>query len=357
VRRAALVSAKLGALVTARWGPGPRTTESFAPGAALVDPAGGGADDRSTAWLYVARGAARALGGALVWAERKQIDEIHLLTDDEAPLLARRAGHFADPAPTVWQVTREGLIEAEAEPMPGSPGAGPSGVSGLGRANGHGPLSAPDLVDVLARAGVEVVTEAGIVRGEVNGLEVARIIDGETTGGVPLDGPALEVGVGAADRELTAMLHGDTAPVDQLSRAADIVRQHRRPDALRHPLNQLVPERWLRAVLVRRPEAIGLAELHPAEGTRPRPNLRDVDVAVATGVTPEGRSVVVACSVGVDLELVPAAADARAMLDPSAELWLVVPERDQHPVTRRLADRLRSPARLVTVSDDWRRLT
>jgi hypothetical protein len=355
VRRAALVSAKLGALVTARWGPGPRTTEQFAPGAALVDPAGGGADDRSTAWLYLAQGAARALGGALVWAERKQIDEIHVVADDDAPLLARRAGLFADPAPTVWQVTPEGLIEAE--PAPGSPATGSNGASGLARTNGHEPVSAPDLVGVLARAGVEVVTEAGIVRGEVNGLEVARIVDGVTTGGIALDGPALEVGVGAADRELTAMLHGDAAPVDQLSRAVDIVRQHRQPDAPRHPLNQLVPERWLRAVLVRRPEAIGLAELHPAEGTRPRPNLRDVDVAVATGVTPEGRSVVVACSVGVDLELVPAAADAREMLDPGAELWLAVPERDQHPVTRRLADRLRSPARLVTVSDDWRSLS
>jgi hypothetical protein len=348
VRRAALVTAKLDALVTAHWGPGPRRTESFAPGAALVAPADG-EGERRTAWLYVADRPERALGAVLVWSGRREIDELHVLVDEGAPLMARRAGLFADPVPSVWQVTKSGLVEAEPEPLPGSLAA-----------NGHRPVPvpvlAPDLVEVLARVGVEVVTEGGIVRGEVNGLEVARIIDGETTGGVPLDGPALEVGVGAADRELTAMLHGDAPPIDQLSRAVDIVRQHRRADAPRHPLNQLVPERWLRAILVGRPDVIGLAELRPAEATRPRPNLRDVDVAVATGKTSEGRSVVVACSVGIDVELVPAAADARAVLDPTAELWLVVPERDVHPVTRRLADRLRSPARIVTVGDDWRHL-
>jgi hypothetical protein len=200
------------------------------------------------------------------------------------------------------------------------------------------------------------VTEAGIVRGEVNGLEVARVVHGQTTTGIPIDRPVLEVGVGAADRELTAMVHGDVPPADQLARAAGIVRQHRQADAGRHPLNQLVPERWLRAVVVRNPDLVGLAGLRPAEGTRPRPNLRDVDIAVGEGETPDGSPVVVACSVGIDVELVPAAADARAMLDPDAALWLVVPERDDHPVTRRLAARLRAPARVVIVPDTWRSL-
>jgi hypothetical protein len=190
----------------------------------------------------------------------------------------------------------------------------------------------------------------------VNGLEVARSVHGETTAGVPLDAPLLEVGVGAADRELTAMVHGEASPIDQLARAVGIVRRHRRPDAPRHPLEQLVPERWLRAVLVRDPGLVGLAELRPAEGTRPRPNLSDVDVAVALGATHDGAPVVVVCSVGIDVEMVPAAADARALLDPAAELWLVVPERDDHPVTRRLAGRLEVPARVVTVPDAWRSL-
>jgi hypothetical protein len=33
---------------------------------------------------------------------------------------------------------------------------------------------------------------------------------------------------------------------------------------------------------------------------------------------------------------------------------LVVPERDDHPATRALAQRLRNPAEVVALSGDWR---
>jgi hypothetical protein len=354
VRRATLATAKLDALVRSRWGEGPRSPEGFALGAALVGPSGGAESGSAgsagpregggtTAWLYIVDVAHRALGAALVWAERREVDELHVLADDEAGVLARRAQWFAAPRPTVWQVDGTSLTAAEPAPPPPPP---------------HlvAPETVPELVDALTDAGVEVVTEAGMVRGEVHGLEVARIVHGETTAGVPIDAPLLEVGVGAADRELTATVHGGMSPIEQLGRAVDIVRRYRRPDAPRHPLNQLVPERWLRAVLVRDPSLVGLGSLAPAEGARPRPNLSDVDVAIAKGATPEGTPVVVACSVGIDVELVPAAADARALLDPDAELWLVVPERDDHPITRGLAARLAAPARVLTVPDAWRSL-
>jgi hypothetical protein len=58
--------------------------------------------------------------------------------------------------------------------------------------------------------------------------------------------------------------------------------------------------------------------------------------------------------VGVDLDLVPHAADVRGWWDPGAELLVVVPERDAHPVTGQLVERLHGPARLVTVPDGWR---
>jgi hypothetical protein len=67
-----------------------------------------------------------------------------------------------------------------------------------------------------------------------------------------------------------------------------------------------------------------------------------------------GLEVVVACSVGIHLDLVPAAADARLALAPEARLVLVVPERDAHPVTRALAERLQHPAHLVALPGDWR---
>ena len=192
------------------------------------------------------------------------------------------------------------------------------------------------------------------MRGEVFGLEVARIVHGTTSTGTPIAVPVIEVGVGHADREMTAMVHAGLPPIDQLHRVRAIVLEHRRPDALRHQLNQLAPERWLRSLLVRDPGRIGCAELRPAPPAVPRPNLRDPAVAFALGVDAAGDAVVVAFSVGVHLDLVPAAADARAALAPGARLLLVLPTRDAHPVTQALAARLLDPAELVTIDDDWR---
>jgi hypothetical protein len=341
--RAALQAVKLEALVLSRWGRVDRRRETFPRGAALAG------EDGRTIWVYVAEDPARGLGAALAWADRRGLgeaagSELHLMVDEEAGVLARRAGQFTSPDISVWSIVGASLVPAEPAPAPAP-------------APAHPPQGPPpqDLVDLLLDTGVEVVVEGGVVRGEVNGLEVARIVHGETTAGVPLDRPLLEVGVGAADRELTAMVHGELTPREQLARVAAIVRDHRRPGTPRHPLNELVPERWLRAVLCRDPASIGLAELRAAEGARPRPNLRERGIAVAVGTAAGGGApVVVVCSVGVDLDLVPAAADARLAADPDAELWLVVPERDDHPITRRLAGRLRSPARIVPVPGDWR---
>ena len=201
-----------------------------------------------------------------------------------------------------------------------------------------------------------------MVRGEVEGLEVARIVHGVTTAGEPIEEPRLEVGVGKADRELTAMVHSGLPAIEQLTRVTEIVRGHRRPGAPRHPLNQLVPDRWLRAVLCRAPGVIGLATLRPAEGARPRRNLAERDVALAVGEDAAGDPVVVACSVGIALDLVPTAADGRLAIDaaggmhadtPPSRLMLALPERDDHPGTRRLAARLRDPAAVVAVAGDW----
>jgi hypothetical protein len=273
-----------------------------------------------------------------VWAARQGATEVHVLVDDDAAVLARRATCFRD-APHVWMI--EGATLRQAPPAPPA-------VAALAPA-------APELAELLVDAGLEVVVESGIVRGEVNGLEVARIVHDRTTTGVPLDAPIIEVGVGHADRELTAMLHGKLSPVDQLERVAEIVRSHRQADADPHPLRHLAPERWLRARLVAEPARVGLTRLRSMAPAVPRPNLRDRAVAMALGETAEGEEVVVACSVGVDLDLVPAAADARLSIAPEARLVLVMPERDAHPVTVELAARLAQPAEIITVDDDWRR--
>lgn len=326
--RSRLLSAKVRALVTAAFGAGERDDRDFPGGAALL------AVDR--AWVLLDEQPLRAFGPAVVWAERAGAAEVHLLAETHAGVLARRAACF-DRAPHVWRI--DGAELAPAEPAPPAPvPAAPA---------------APELAELLVDADLEVLVEDGVVRGEVLGLEVARIVHDTSTAGVPLDEPLLEVGVGHADREMTAVIHAGLTPTDQLARVAAIVRAHRHPGAERHPLNQLARERWLRALLVATPEALGLRALHPADPALPRPNLRDRAVAIATGDDPTGAPVVVACSVGVDLDLVPAAADARLRHDPEARLVLVVPERDAHPVTRALAGRLHGQAEVVTVPDDW----
>jgi hypothetical protein len=334
-RRAGLLGAKLAGLVRAHFpdaGSGIDRVPGDLPGAAsLVEGRRG--------WVLLDHDPVTAFGPSLVWAGRRGIGELHLLTESDAGTLARRATCF-DAPPVVWQISGTDMSEAAPDPVPAPRPASP----------------APELAEQLIDAGLEVVVEDGIVRGEVNGLEVARIVHGRTTAGVPIDEPQLEVGVGKADRELTSMLHAGMSPTEQLARVVEIVRRHRQPGAAPHPLNQLVKDRWLRARLVANPSHIDLAELRPVETAVPRPNLRDAGSAAGLGRTPSGELVVVVCSVGIHLDLVPAAADTRMAVDPGAPLWLALPTRDAHPVTEALATRAVPPAALVAIDGDWRDL-
>lgn len=323
--RSALLAAKLRTLAGAPEG---AARADFPGGAALIAGQAG--------WVLLEDGPLKGFGGALVWADRAGVSDLQLLVPaPEAPVVARRASCF-EPRPDVRAVD----------------GTSTSPVSAAPPAVAADAPSAPELAELLVDADLEVFVEDGIVRGEVLGLEVARIVHDTSTAGTPLEAPLLEVGVGHADREMTAVIHAGLTPVDQLARVVEIVRAHRRPGAERHPLNQLAPERWMRALLVADPSPVGLLDLRPADPAVPRPNLRDRAVAIGLGHD-AGGAVVVACSVGVDLDLVPAAADARLMHAPDARLVLVVPERDDHAVTRALAARLRQPAEIVTVPDDW----
>jgi hypothetical protein len=87
-----------------------------------------------------------------------------------------------------------------------------------------------------------------------------------------------------------------------------------------------------------------------------RTDLRQPAPAPAGGVDLSGRPIVVVCSTGIDVDLVPAAADARLSDGRDARLVLVVPEGDDHPVTHALAAALADPAEVVTLPGDWRAL-
>lgn len=292
-------------------------------------------------WLLVdAESGARSLGGALAWFLRNGVGTMNLVLRDEpsAAIASRRAVLFTNPV-RVWRSTSAGPVEVQ-------PGATPT----VGQAvDPESELFEP----LLREAGLDVVVEDGIMRGEHLGLEVARV--------APLEDPAdgsprveLRVGVGRFDQEASALVNEHRSPLDTMKAARDLVARHRRGGVGVHPANQLVPERWLRSVVIADPSLIGASDLVSVEPVPPRANLREQSVAPMLGHDLDGRQIVAVASCGVDLDLVPAAADARAAHAPDARLVLVTPERDRHPITVELAGALRSPAEVVAVPDDWK---
>lgn len=305
--------------MTSTAGPADRRSVAFPGGAALAGDDG--------VWVLADAEPARALGPALAVARKAgSSGPVNLVTEHAAGLLARRASLFAEP-PVVWLATGAALERAEPEPLPVIPPLDPR-VAGFAAR--------------IVAAGADPVVEHGRLIGEVHGLEVARVVVGA-------DGPHLEIGVGRFDREANALIGGtDLAAVVQL------VRRHRDLRADTHPLNLLARSRWLRSKLLADPVLVGADHLAPLAPTVEPPDLRTPWPAPAVGVDGDGRPLVVVASVGVDLDLVPAAADARLAAFPEqagvrARLVLVVPPGDAHPVTIALAAALAEPAEVVVV--------
>lgn len=284
-------------------------------------------------WVLADERPERALGGALAWGRHAGVGELHVLGGEATGVLARRASAFASP-PAVWRIEGRSLEPASPAPV----GAEPPLASDVAAFAG-----------LIRRAGAEPVIEHGVLSGEVLGLEVARVVTGD-------GGARLEVGVGGHDREAQRLVHGDRPPAEALARAVAAVLDVRRPGAPEHQMNRLAGERWLRAILVRRPELVGAGRLAPVPSPVLRTDLRRPAPAPAAGVDLDGRPLLVVCSTGIDVDLVPAAADARLADGRSPRLVLVVPEVDDHPLTRTLAAALVDPAEVVALAGDWRRL-
>ena len=315
-RRAQLLSAKLRALA------GSAGADGLAP---LGFPGGAAASGSGTLWVLGDGLGAGLLGPALAVALRgpDTYDRLVVITDDagDAAVIARRAAEFATPA-TIEAASVDGTSLAFLEAM---------------RASEARFASKNEWEDVIRAAGADVVWEHGVLTAEVRGLEIARMEDG-----------VLAVGVGKHDREGHRMANPDADPVVALKSLADRVRLERTADAPQGLMTSLARERWLRSVVIAHPELVGATQLAAVEPPLPRADLRVTSIAPALG-----DGLVVACSVGVDPDLVPSAADVRAMHAPGAELVVVVPEGDDVASTHRLAAALRRPARVVTVPADW----
>ncbi len=301
----------------------PAEASGFGRGAALV------AD--GTAWVLLDEHPERGLGAALAWASRQaDVGDVAIIAEAATGVLARRAALFSTPA-TVWHAVERVLVPAVAEPYPTVADIDP--LHAIWR-------------PVIAEGGAEPVEEHGVLAGEIRGLEVCRVVTDAHTGET-----RLEVGVGVHDRESFMTLHGNRPTVEALAGVVDAVARHRSVGAPLHPLNRLGAERFLRWQVLQQPERVGAARLRVADPPVPRANLKDPVPCVAIGESPSGEALVVVCSVGIDLDLVPFAVDARQMHlpdAPDAVVVLLVPERDASPVTRRLAEQAVGPVRIVT---------
>ncbi len=206
---------------------------------------------------------------------------------------------------------------------------------------------------LLTLYGLGTILGAGIyvLVGEVAGLEVCRVVDDPH-----LDVTRLEVGVGAHDREAFQMLHGDRPTVESLARIVAAVSQRRHPGAAPHPLNQLAAERLLRWRAEHDPGLVGAASVTRIDPPVVRANLKDPVPCAALGRDADDEPFLLVFSSGVDLDLVPYAADARLLAEAmqtgvggASRLVLVTPQRDHLPVMADLSGRLRQPAEFVSL--------
>ena len=315
-RRAQLLSAKLKVLAATAGADG------LTP---LGFPGGAAASGDASLWVLGDDLGATVLGPALTLALRADptCERLVVIADAaaDAAVIARRAAEFARPSTIDAASVDDTSLTFCASNSVLSPEFDAQNA----------------WTDVIRSVGADPVWEHGVLRAEVRGLEIARVEDGE-----------LAVGVGRHDREGHRMANPDADPINALQSLADRVRLERTADAPSGLMTSLSRERWLRSIVCAHPELVGAPALVPVEPTLPRDDLRSRAIAPALG-----DGVVVACSVGVDPDLVPSAADVRAIHAPEAELILVVPEGDDVVSTHRLAEALKRPARVVTVPSNW----
>ena len=340
-QRARLLVAKLAALVRTERG---LESEPTATGSVVAASADG------TAFVLLEDGSPGGLGGALLWASRRDAEALVLFVDSDAGRLARLATYFDTPTLPIQVRAVTGATSVEAEPEP-APAPLDDLVGDAGSA-GAPADETEEIIEMLRAEGLEVVVEHGVLRGEVLGLEVARAVVWPSEVGGD-DRLHLEAGVGRFDRDAVAAVHPDEDPAVALARSADAVRRHRYPGAPAHPLSLLARERWLRADLLADPSLVGAASLRPADMTTEPAGMKDTHPAAAIGETADGEALLVICSTGFDLALVPLAADTRALHDPAARLVIAVPERDLHTATAELVGLLAVPAELVAVPTGW----
>ena len=277
-------------------------------------------------WVYVPTVVPGVVGTAVVWAAAQNCTTTNVIVDEGAGALAHAATGFNAP-PVVWLA--EGRSISKAEPI--APIIEPA-------------PTCPAMTAELATAGLDVVADHGVWIGEINGLEVARV-------GMREGECSIDIGVGAYDQFASAALSPDRDVAESLQTVLSMVAPHRSAESTPHALGRLVRSRWLRAQLVRNPSSIGLDSLNPIPLLHERPGLNEAQPAAALGANSEG-SVLVVCTVGLDLGVAETAAGLAALHQPDS-IVVALPERDRHQRIIDSVASLAAPSKVVAVEGEW----
>lgn len=271
----------------------------------------------------------RSFGSAVLWASNAGVHELTLMVDPAAGPAdqARRAETLAIQT-HVYEVDGSQLVPARPAPT-------------------YSAVSAPSHTDVgmafLLDAGLDIITDHGVVIGEYLGLEVARMVPNS-------DGGEIQVGVGAVDREANRVLHGGTITAEVLSRVIAEVAMYRRPGGAFHPLGQMARERWMMHSLINDPSQVELREIARVESASARRGLR-TDSSAAGIADADGHRVLVVTTVGVDVALIGAIADLISRDTPDRVVVVSSPPM-MLPLSRSL-DWLSVPVSIAEITPPW----
>lgn len=321
-RRSRLLSAKLSALIVQQLEVDASSfaAETCGLGTAVIS------DD--AVWILIEGDSSRSLGPAIAWSS-KYARPLHLVADNHAEILARRASGFTMPI-SVWQIEDTRLRPALPQPH-------------VEKVNA--PSSHTDFISLIADAGAEPLQEWGVVTGEVRGLEICRVVDD------PHSGVArLEVGIGAHDRETFALVHQDRPIEESIASVVDIVGVHRTEGAPFHPYNHIAPERFARWRALQTPAMLGFASLAAVDPPEPRTNVKDSVPCVALGNDASGTTTAVVFVHGIDLDVVPFAIDA-AKKHSCARVMIVARPQDVLAPLRVMADAASLPTSFSSMSE------
>ena len=294
----------------------------------LTDASGNGIRNNSTLWVIADEETPENLLGAslLELTTQDGLDLVIFFEDLQNAQVTQRRASVLNPPPSIFFLS-------DGKPVPVEP------IAITGRDNVQ---TAPSEFDELClKFGLQSICECGTWKGEILGLEVMRVTDGE-----------IEVGVGKFDREANSLISSGRPLSEVLASAVEIVSSSRNSESGFHPLSRLARERWLRADALANPEIFGFENITCVDPPRERESLRETMPAAATGVDNMGERVLIVFSVGVDICLVSFIADLISIERPD-RVEVVLPEKDILVPVEKCLRYLDIPLNIRGVAGGW----